>query len=86
MAGMIPLIFAFSIMILPATVASYFTGSGGWIESVADFFVNQFQGGRGGGGTGWYWIVVFVLVIVFTFFYTMVQYQQQQMEFIFTNR
>lgn len=79
MAGMIPLIFAFSIMILPATVASYFTGSGGWIESVADFFVNQFQGGRGGGGTGWYWIVVFVLVIVFTFFYTMVQYQQQQM-------
>lgn len=79
MAGMIPLIFAFSIMILPATVASYFTSSGGWVQSVAEFFVSQFQGGRGGSGTGWYWAILFVLVIVFTFFYTMVQYQQQQM-------
>jgi preprotein translocase subunit SecY len=80
MAGMIPLIFAFSIMILPATFATYFTNSGGWVESAADFFVNQFQGGRGGvGASPIYWIVLFVLVIVFTFFYTMVQYQQQQM-------
>jgi preprotein translocase subunit SecY len=79
MAGMIPLIFAFSIMILPATVASYFVNRSGWVGSVADFFVGQFQGGRGGSGTGWYWLILFVLVIVFTFFYTMVQYQQQQM-------
>ncbi|MFN0094260.1 MAG: preprotein translocase subunit SecY [Dehalococcoidia bacterium] len=79
MAGMIPLIFAFSIMILPPIIASYFTDAGpAWIESTADWFVNQFQGGRGGSGTGWYWLILFVLVIVFTFFYTMVQYQQQQ--------
>ena len=77
MAGMIPLIFAFSIMILPAVLASYFTGAGGWVSSVADFFVNQFQGGRGGSGSGVYWLVLFILVIIFTFFYTMVQYQQQ---------
>jgi len=80
MAGMIPLIFAFSIMILPATFASYFSNSGGWVESVADFFVNQFQGGRGGvGQSPIYWVILFLLVVVFTFFYTMVQYQQQQM-------
>jgi len=79
MAGMIPLIFAFSIMILPATVASYFVHSGGVIQSISKFFVSQFQGGRGGGGSGIYWIILFILVIVFTFFYTMVQYQQQQM-------
>lgn len=78
MAGMIPLIFAYSIMIMPPIVASYFVGSGGWVSSVANFFVDQFQGGRGGSGTGWYWVILFVLVIVFTFFYTMVQYQQQQ--------
>ena len=78
MAGMIPLIFAFSIMILPPILASYFTDAGGWVESVAEFFVNQFQGGRGGGGTGWYWLILFVMVVGFTFFYTMVQYQQQQ--------
>ena len=79
MAGMIPLIFAFSIMILPATLATYFTSSSGFVGSVARFFVDQFQGGRGGSGTGWYWLILFLLVIVFTFFYTMVQYQQQQM-------
>ncbi len=79
MAGMIPLIFAFSIMILPATLASYFTNQGGFMGTISRFFVEQFQGGRGGSGTGWYWLILFVLVIVFTFFYTMVQYQQQQM-------
>ena len=79
MAGMIPLIFAFSTMIMPATIASYFTNAGGFLETIADFFVDQFQGGRGGSGTGWYWLILFLLVIVFTFFYTMVQYQQQQM-------
>jgi len=77
MAGMIPLIFAFSIMILPPIVASYFTSADGWVGSVADFFVDQFQGGRGGSGSGLYWVILFILVIVFTFFYTMVQYQQQ---------
>lgn len=77
MAGMIPLIFAFSIVILPAVVAGYFSGAGGWVETVADFFVNQFQGGRGGGGTGIYWLVLFVLVVGFAFFYTIVQYNQQ---------
>lgn len=78
MAGMIPLIFAFSIMILPPILASYFTDAGGWVESVADFLVDQFQGGRGGSGTGWYWLILFLMVVGFTFFYTMVQYQQQQ--------
>lgn len=78
MAGMIPLIFAFSVMILPAAIASYFTGSSGWVATVARWFVDQFQGGRGNSGSGLYWAVLFLLVIVFTFFYTMVQYQQQQ--------
>ncbi len=77
MAGMIPLIFAFSIVILPAVVAGYFSGAGGWIETVANFFVDQFQGGRGGSGTGVYWLVLFVLVVGFAFFYTIVQYNQQ---------
>ncbi len=79
MAGMIPLIFAFSIMILPPVLASYFTDAGGFVGSVSGWLVDQFQGGRGGSGTGIYWVILFVLVVAFTFFYTMVQYQQQQM-------
>ncbi|MCA9821669.1 MAG: preprotein translocase subunit SecY [Dehalococcoidia bacterium] len=80
MAGMIPLIFAFSIVILPVTVASYFADTSGFVGTAARWIVDQFQGGRGGAGqTPIYWIVLFLLVIAFTFFYTMVQYQQQQM-------
>jgi preprotein translocase subunit SecY len=80
MAGMIPLIFAFSIVILPPVFASYFTNAGGWVQSVANFFVTEFQSGRGGvSRTPVYWLILFGLVIAFTFFYTMVQYQQQQM-------
>jgi preprotein translocase subunit SecY len=78
MAGMIPLIFAFSIMILPPIMASYFQDANGFGGSVARFLLDQFQGGRGGGGKGAYWVILFVMVVGFTFFYTMVQYQQQQ--------
>ena len=78
MAGMIPLIFAFSIMILPPILASYFQDTGGFGGSVARWLLDQFQGGRGGGGKGLYWLILFAMVVGFTFFYTMVQYQQQQ--------
>jgi len=78
MAGMIPLIFAFSIMILPPIIASYFSDSDDVIGTISRFLVDQFQGGRGGGGKGIYWVILFAMVVGFTFFYTMVQYQQQQ--------
>ena len=40
-AGMIPLIFAFSIIILPGTIASYFTDplSDGFLNSIASFIL-----------------------------------------------
>lgn len=73
-AGMIPLIFAQSILIFPGTVAGYFLGVenewGRWIaESVHNFFNLQSSWG--------YWILYFWLVVAFTFFYTLVIFQQQ---------
>lgn len=74
-AGMIPLIFAFSILILPSVVASYFNdGSGGLVSSVASFFQNSF-----GPTSTIYWIAIFVLVVIFTFFYTLVVHNQQNL-------
>ena len=73
-AGMIPLIFAQSILIFPGTVAGYFLGVenewGRWFaEGVYNFFNLQ---------TSWgYWILYFWLVVAFTFFYTLVIFQQQ---------
>ncbi|MSQ24828.1 MAG: preprotein translocase subunit SecY [Dehalococcoidia bacterium] len=74
-AGMIPLIFAFSLMIFPPTIASYFTSSDtAWLASFARSVRNLFS------TTGnLYWILTFLLVVLFTFFYTFVTFQQQQL-------
>jgi len=73
-AGMIPLIFASSILIFPGTVAGYFLAADNeWVrwaaENVYAFFNVQSSWG--------YWILYFWLVVAFTFFYTLVIFQQQ---------
>ena len=73
-AGMIPLIFAFSIVILPGTVATYFATSTGVVGDVARFFADLFNP-----TSVIYWVFVFVLVVIFTFFYTLVVFQQQNL-------
>ena len=73
---MIPLIFAFSIMIFPPVAAQFLAevSDVGWISSVARFFENALTPANLP-----YWLFVFVLVVMFTFFYTMVQFQQQNL-------
>jgi len=74
-AGMIPIIFAFSIMILPSYIASYFAGSSSSVVSgIARFFNTSLSP-----TALTYWIMVFFLVMGFTFFYTMVVFQQQNL-------
>jgi preprotein translocase subunit SecY len=73
-AGMIPLIFAVSIMVFPGTIANFMTGSDRpWVRdlgsSMARFFdANTFQ----------YQLIYFFMVVLFTYFYTMVVFQQQK--------
>ena len=75
-AGMIPLIFAFSIIILPATVASYFRNplSDDFFARIARFMSTSLDPSNFP-----YWAAVFVLVIVFAFFYTLVIFGQQNL-------
>jgi preprotein translocase subunit SecY len=74
-AGMIPLIFAMSIMLIPGTVASYFQGAEmPWVRNLANQIVNLF-----GSRNPVYWIMYFVLVVGFTYFYTAVVFQQQNL-------
>jgi preprotein translocase subunit SecY len=75
-AGMIPLIFASSMLILPGTIASYFVGSSiAIVATVAQFFANTFNPN---GTNSWAcWLFYFVLVVAFTFFYAVVIFQQQ---------
>src|SRR5512136_179435 len=78
-AGMIPLIFAQSLLVLPAIIFQILANSPN--PQIADFFNNlaaAFSGGRH--SLSWlYWLMYFALVVGFTFFYTDVLMQQQNM-------
>jgi preprotein translocase subunit SecY len=72
-AGMIPLIFAVSIMVFPGTIANFMTGSDRrWVRNLAEDLVRFFDA-----NTFWYQVIYFFMVVAFTFFYTMVVFQQQ---------
>jgi preprotein translocase subunit SecY len=74
-AGMIPLIFAFSLVIFPAGAAQTFGESDTtWVRNTANFIVNIFSPN----GVPYY-LMVFMLVVIFTFFYTLVIFQQQNL-------
>ena len=74
-AGMIPLIFAYSLVIFPSGAAQAFQGSDTpWVRNTADFIVNVFTPQEAP-----YYLLVFILVVVFTFFYTLVIFQQQNL-------
>jgi preprotein translocase subunit SecY len=73
-AGMIPLIFAQSIMIFPGTVAGYFIGNeNAMVQNIARAIYDTFNL-----QSSWfYWFMYFWLVVAFTFFYAVVLFQQQ---------
>jgi preprotein translocase subunit SecY len=73
MAGMIPLIFAQSLLTFPAILASYFLNSQTtWVANLASGINKVFSG-----TSAWYGLLYFVFVVAFTFFYTDVLFAQQ---------
>ncbi len=73
MAGMIPIIFAQSILTFPAVLAQFFVDSTSeFLSGVALWLQTNF-----GGFNSTYWILYFVMVVAFTFFYTDILFQQQ---------
>ncbi len=71
-SGMIPLIFAISILIFPGVIAAPFAAPAGQPENLANWIINAFNQ-----QSPVYWIVYFVMVVGFTFFYTDVIFRQQ---------
>jgi len=82
-AGMIPIIFAQSILTFPPLIASFFvTGSGSFIDTMASSvssFSQQLDPISSPVGFTMYWLVYFLFVAGFTFFYTDVMVQQQNL-------
>jgi preprotein translocase subunit SecY len=77
-AGMIPLIFAMSLVLFPGVIASYFAGPSSdpnFANSIMNIFTPDASLPLG----LIYWGIYFVMVIAFAFFYTMVIFQQQDL-------
>ncbi len=73
MAGMIPLIFAQSLLTFPAVLAQFFIGStNATVQNIAIWLQRTF-----GGISSTYWVLYFLMVVGFTFFYTDVLFGQQ---------
>ncbi|MBI3240758.1 MAG: preprotein translocase subunit SecY [Chloroflexi bacterium] len=74
MAGMIPIIFAQSILTFPAIIAQFFTSSQlEWVRNLAAGTINLFSNNRNPG----YLTIYFFMVVIFSFFYTSVIFEQQ---------
>jgi preprotein translocase subunit SecY len=78
-AGMIPLIFAMVLIVLPGTIALWFAAGPNEPPNFANSVVNFFSPGGADAVLGGfpYWSIFFLLVVGFTFFYTMVIFEQQ---------
>ena len=67
-AGVIPIIFALSILLFPGMIANFLGGAGGTIGNIAQKVGAAFQ-------DPWiYGVLYFVLVVLFTYFYTAVTF------------
>ena len=67
-AGVIPIIFALSIMLFPGMIANFLSGAGGTVGSIAQTVGALFQ-------NPWiYGVLYFLLVCLFTYFYTAVTF------------
>ena len=74
-AGMIPIIFAYSIMLVPSFIGETMaTSSGGMSNDVGNLLTDVF-----GQQNVPYYIVVFLFVVLLTYFYTLVTYSQQNL-------
>lgn len=72
-AGVIPIIFALSILLFPSMIANLFVSAGGWVGNVAQIVVDLFRS-----DSAFYMISYFALVVLFTYFYTAVTFDPKQ--------
>lgn len=73
MAGVIPIIFAISMLLFPSVIAQFFVQArSAWVASAAQWLINVLQNQM------IYGALYFALVVIFTFFYTAVVFHPEQ--------
>ncbi|MFP5331881.1 MAG: preprotein translocase subunit SecY [Acidimicrobiia bacterium] len=73
-AGVIPVIFATSVMLFPALIVTAIPSDGRFITQIRTWVDTNLGGGAGGQISIWYVVVLFALIVFFTYFYTAIQF------------
>ena len=85
-AGVIPVIFATSVLLFPALIITAIPSDAAWVQSVYRWIDTNLGGSATGQPSWWYVILLFLLIIFFTYFYTAIQFDpQRQAEMIQRN-
>ncbi len=76
-AGVIPVIFATSVLLIPSLIITAIPSDAAWLQSVYRW-IDENLGGGGQGVSWWYILILFALVIFFTYFYTAIQFDPEK--------
>ena len=77
-AGVIPVIFAASVMLFPALVVTAIPSDNRWVTAIRNGVDSNLGGQSGGQISWWYVLALFGLIVFFTYFYTAIQFDPQR--------
>ena len=75
-AGVIPVIFATSVLLIPSLMITAIPSDAAWIQRIYGW-IDRNLGGSGT-VTWWYILILFSLIIFFTYFYTAIQFDPEK--------
>jgi len=76
-AGVIPVIFATSVLLIPSLIITAIPSDATWVQSIYRW-IDENLGGGAQGVSWWYILILFSLIIFFTYFYTAIQFDPEK--------
>ncbi len=77
-AGVIPVIFATSVLLIPSLLITAIPSDAAWITRIYNWINDNLGGGASGSVSWWYILILFSLIIFFTYFYTAIQFDPEK--------
>jgi preprotein translocase subunit SecY len=76
-AGVIPVIFATSVLLIPSLIITAIPSDAAWLQSIYRWIDDNL--GAGAQAVSWWYIgILFALIVFFTYFYTAIQFDPEQ--------
>lgn len=76
-AGVIPVIFATSVLLIPSLIITAIPSDADWLQSIYRW-IDDNLGAGAQAVSWWYILILFALIVFFTYFYTAIQFDPEQ--------